>query len=54
MSVDVVVEAARGRGRALVVLCVMQLMIILDGTVVTVALPTIRVISGFRRRGWRG
>jgi EmrB/QacA subfamily drug resistance transporter len=49
--VDVVVEAARGRGRALVVLCVMQLMIILDGTVVTVALPTIQRDLGFSQAG---
>ncbi|MFD3406290.1 MFS transporter [Kribbella sp. NPDC058693] len=51
MSVDVVVEAARGRGKALVVLCVMQLMIILDGTVVTVALPTIQGDLGFSQAG---
>ncbi|MFC6162521.1 MFS transporter [Kribbella jiaozuonensis] len=51
MSVDVVVEAARGRGKALVVLFVMQLMIILDGTVVTVALPTIQGDLGFSQAG---
>lgn len=51
MSVDVVVEAAPGRAKALVVLCVMQLMIILDGTVVTVALPTIQGDLGFSQAG---
>ncbi|MGW7684391.1 MFS transporter [Kribbella sp. NPDC054772] len=50
MSVDVV-ETAVGRGRALVVLCVMQLMIILDGTVVTVALPTIQRDLEFSQAG---
>ncbi|GAA1152207.1 DHA2 family efflux MFS transporter permease subunit [Kribbella jejuensis] len=43
--------AARGRAKALVVLCVMQLMIILDGTVVTVALPTIQGDLGFSQAG---
>ena len=51
MSVDVVETVVRGRGRALVVLCVMQLMIILDGTVVTVALPTIQGDLGFSQAG---
>jgi len=37
--------------KALVVLCVMQLMIILDGTVVTVALPTIQEDLGFSQAG---
>src|SRR4051795_11395442 len=41
----------RGRAKALVVLCVMQLMIILDGTVVTVALPTIQSDLGFSQAG---
>ena len=41
----------RGRTQALVVLCVMQLMIILDGTVVTVALPTIQGDLGFSQAG---
>ncbi|WP_238152862.1 MFS transporter [Kribbella speibonae] len=45
------VDAARGRAKALVVLCVMQLMIILDGTVVTVALPTIQAELGFSQAG---
>ncbi|HEU4946732.1 MAG TPA: MFS transporter [Kribbella sp.] len=39
------------RLRALAVLCVMQLMIILDGTVVTVALPTIQNDLGFSQAG---
>jgi EmrB/QacA subfamily drug resistance transporter len=51
VSVDVVETVVRGRGRALVVLCVMQLMIILDGTVVTVALPTIQGDLGFSQAG---
>ncbi|MGW6277154.1 MFS transporter [Kribbella sp. NPDC055071] len=54
MSVEVEVEGqavARGRVQALVVLCVMQLMIILDGTVVTVALPTIQSELGFSQAG---
>lgn len=42
---------ARARGKALIVLCVMQLMIILDGTVVTVALPTIQGDLGFSQAG---
>jgi EmrB/QacA subfamily drug resistance transporter len=37
--------------KALAVLCVMQLMIILDGTVVTVALPTIQGDLGFSQAG---
>jgi EmrB/QacA subfamily drug resistance transporter len=51
--VDAVAAAGRVRGRtqALVVLCVMQLMIILDGTVVTVALPTIQQDLGFSEAG---
>ncbi|MGW1345250.1 MFS transporter [Kribbella sp. NPDC002412] len=40
-----------GRVKALIVLCVMQLMIILDGTVVTVALPTIQEDLGFSQAG---
>ncbi|TCO44610.1 EmrB/QacA subfamily drug resistance transporter [Kribbella antiqua] len=44
-------HAARGRVKALIVLCVMQLMIILDGTVVTVALPTIQEDLGFSQAG---
>jgi EmrB/QacA subfamily drug resistance transporter len=42
---------ARSRAKALAVLCVMQLMIILDGTVVTVALPTIQEELGFSQAG---
>jgi EmrB/QacA subfamily drug resistance transporter len=42
---------APGRVKALIVLCVMQLMIILDGTVVTVALPTIQGDLGFSQAG---
>jgi EmrB/QacA subfamily drug resistance transporter len=51
--VDVVESAglARGRAKALAVLCVMQLMIILDSTVVTVALPTIQGDLGFSQAG---
>ncbi|GAA0924815.1 DHA2 family efflux MFS transporter permease subunit [Kribbella koreensis] len=43
--------AQPGRARALAVLCVMQLMIILDATVVTVALPTIQSDLGFSQAG---
>ena len=43
--------AGRARAKALAVLCVMQLMIILDGTVVTVALPTIQEDLGFSQAG---
>jgi EmrB/QacA subfamily drug resistance transporter len=39
------------RAMALAVLCVMQLMIILDGTVVTVALPIIQSDLGFSQAG---
>ena len=42
---------ARSRAKALAVLCAMQLMIILDGTVVTVALPTIQKDLGFSQAG---
>jgi len=41
----------RARGLALAVLCAMQLMIILDGSVVTVALPTIQRELGFSAAG---
>src|SRR6476620_2550426 len=57
MSVDVLGSsstsgrATRGRVKSLVVLCVMQLMIILDATVVTVALPTIQGDLGFSQAG---
>ncbi|TCC62240.1 DHA2 family efflux MFS transporter permease subunit [Kribbella pittospori] len=55
MAVETVVQAGRpvaaGRTKALLVLCVMQLMIILDGTVVTVALPTIQSDLGFSQAG---
>jgi EmrB/QacA subfamily drug resistance transporter len=44
-------EATANRAKALAVLCVMQLMIILDGTVVTVALPTIQSDLGFSQAG---
>ena len=37
----------RHRGLALVILCAATLMIILDGTIVTVALPTIQADLGF-------
>ncbi|GAA1551309.1 DHA2 family efflux MFS transporter permease subunit [Kribbella sancticallisti] len=43
--------AANRRGRSLAVLCAMQLMIILDATVVTVALPTIQADLGFSAAG---
>ncbi|MEU3463321.1 MFS transporter [Streptomyces sp. NPDC006733] len=39
------------RGLALGVLCAMQLMIVLDGTIVTVALPTIQNELGFSQSG---
>ncbi|WP_281403984.1 MFS transporter [Streptomyces genisteinicus] len=39
------------RGTALAVLCTMQLMIILDGTIVTVALPTVQSDLGFSQGG---
>jgi EmrB/QacA subfamily drug resistance transporter len=42
---------SRSRVRALAVLCAMQLMIILDGTVVTVALPTIQSDLGYSQAG---
>lgn len=41
----------RARWQALAVLCAMQLMIILDGTVVTIALPTIQGELGFSQAG---
>jgi EmrB/QacA subfamily drug resistance transporter len=41
----------RRRAQILAVLCAMQLMIILDGTVVTVALPTIQGDLGFSQAG---
>ncbi|MFK4089480.1 MFS transporter [Kribbella sp. NPDC020789] len=44
-------QAQPGRAKALAVLCVMQLMIILDATVVTVALPTIQGDLGFSQAG---
>ncbi|MFI9720523.1 MFS transporter [Streptomyces sp. NPDC052396] len=42
---------ARSRGRALTILCAMQLMIILDGTIVTVALPAIQSSLHFSQSG---
>ncbi|MER6129327.1 MFS transporter [Streptomyces sp. NPDC001795] len=42
---------AASRGLALTILCAMQLMIILDGTIVTVALPTIQNGLGFSQSG---
>ncbi|MEV5966285.1 DHA2 family efflux MFS transporter permease subunit [Kribbella sp. NPDC051952] len=51
MVAEVVGQGVAGRAKALVVLCVMQLMIILDGTVVTVALPTIQRDLGFSQAG---
>ncbi|MET9673062.1 MFS transporter [Streptomyces sp. NPDC006482] len=39
------------RGLALAILCAMQLMIVLDGTIVTVALPTIQSELGFSQGG---
>src|SRR3954470_16451336 len=50
-SVAETATTVRGRAKALVVLCVMQLMIILDGTVVTVALPTVQRELGFSQAG---
>jgi EmrB/QacA subfamily drug resistance transporter len=46
-----VLPSTRSRWQALAVLCSMQLMIILDGTVVTVALPTIQSELGFSQAG---
>ena len=55
MTTDLLPDSASGttaqRARALAVLCAMQLMIILDGTVVTVALPTIQSDLGFSQAG---
>jgi len=48
---DSVSRTTAHRARALAVLCAMQLMIILDGTVVTVALPTIQSDLGFSQAG---
>ena len=44
-------HSGRSRSLALAVLCAMQLMIILDGSVVTVALPTIQRELGFSPAG---
>jgi len=44
-------QPSRSRGLALAVLCAMQLMIILDGSVVTVALPTMQRELGFSPAG---
>ncbi|MFD8561943.1 MFS transporter [Streptosporangium canum] len=44
-------ERSMNRWAALLVLCVMQLMIILDGTIVTVALPTIQNDLHFSQAG---
>jgi len=44
-------QARTPRGLALTILCAMQLMIILDGTIVTVALPTIQNGLGFSQSG---
>jgi hypothetical protein len=44
----------RNRWIALYVLCVGMLMIVLDATVVNVALPAIRTTSASRGRGWPG
>ncbi|MER5550279.1 DHA2 family efflux MFS transporter permease subunit [Streptomyces sp. NPDC002793] len=44
-------QARTTRGLALAILCAMQLMIILDGTIVTVALPTIQDGLGFSQSG---
>jgi len=43
--------AAHSRGLTLAVLCAMQLMIILDATIVTVALPSIQADLGFSQAG---
>jgi EmrB/QacA subfamily drug resistance transporter len=50
-TTSVTPATVRHRWQALLVLCVMQLMIILDGTVVTVALPTIQRDLGFSQAG---
>jgi MFS family permease len=47
----VTLERDRGRGIALLVLCVGALMIVLDSTIVTVALASIQVDLGFSQSG---
>ena len=44
----------RNRWVALVVLCTGMLMIVLDMTIVNVALPSIQADLGFSRRAWPG
>src|SRR5216683_7636128 len=45
------VSAGRSRWLALIVLCAATMMIILDGTIVTVALPTVQRDLGFSSSG---
>ncbi len=47
-------ETTQNRWAALYVLCAGMLMIILDGTIVNVALPSIQEDLGFLSRAWRG
>ncbi len=51
MAVTVTAAPWRSRGLALAVLCAATLMIILDGTIVTVALPSIQRAIGFSASG---
>ena len=44
----------RARRRALYALCTGMLMIVLDATIVNVALPSIRATSASRRPAWPG
>lgn len=50
-TIEPTAPTAQRRAKALAVLCVMQLMIILDVTVVTVALPTLQEDLGFSQAG---
>ena len=47
-------QTDRNRWLALYVLCTGMLMIVLDATVVNVALPSSRTTSASRSRAWRG
>ena len=51
MRAPVLPAGRRSRGLALTVLCAATLMIILDGTIVTVALPAIQHDLGFAPAG---
>ena len=45
------VETIRSRGLALAVLCAASLMVVLDGSIVAVALPAIQADLGFSQAG---